>query len=61
MVEALLSGIVSGPIPITLAGLFVTAYPQYRRGDQLDIRQNLIIVAFQTSNKTFKMLIWKKD
>ncbi|CDY46567.1 BnaA08g02060D [Brassica napus] len=23
-------------IPITLAGLFVTAYLQYRRGDQLD-------------------------
>nr|QXO90666.1 cytochrome b6/f complex subunit V [Pyrrosia assimilis] len=38
MVEALLSGIVSGLIPITLAGLFVTAYSQYRRGDQLDIR-----------------------
>nr|YP_009426792.1 cytochrome b6/f complex subunit V [Homalosorus pycnocarpos]YP_010027117.1 PetG [Acrostichum speciosum]ASU95508.1 cytochrome b6/f complex subunit V [Homalosorus pycnocarpos]QOS04088.1 PetG [Acrostichum speciosum] len=38
MVEASLSGIVSGPIPITLAGLFVTAYLQYRRGDQLDIR-----------------------
>nr|YP_009421264.1 cytochrome b6/f complex subunit V [Lepisorus clathratus]YP_009425215.1 cytochrome b6/f complex subunit V [Asplenium pekinense]YP_009549639.1 cytochrome b6/f complex subunit V [Goniophlebium niponicum]YP_009691119.1 cytochrome b6/f complex subunit V [Tectaria panamensis]YP_009709507.1 cytochrome b6/f subunit V [Asplenium nidus]YP_010028616.1 cytochrome b6/f subunit G [Lemmaphyllum intermedium]YP_010117440.1 cytochrome b6/f complex subunit V [Neolepisorus fortunei]YP_010702090.1 cytochrome len=38
MVEASLSGIVSGLIPITLAGLFVTAYPQYRRGDQLDIR-----------------------
>ncbi|KAH6556686.1 hypothetical protein KP509_1Z162300 [Ceratopteris richardii] len=38
MVEALLSGIVLGPIPITLAGLFVTAYLQYRRADQLDIR-----------------------
>ncbi|KAL9277655.1 putative cytochrome b6/f complex, subunit 5, cytochrome b6-f complex subunit 6 (chloroplast) [Arabidopsis thaliana] len=25
-----------GLIPITLAGLFVTAYLQYRRGDQLD-------------------------
>ncbi|RWR97902.1 tyrosine/DOPA decarboxylase 2-like protein [Cinnamomum micranthum f. kanehirae] len=24
-------------IPITLAGLFVTAYLQYRRGDQLDL------------------------
>ncbi|KAH6559211.1 hypothetical protein KP509_1Z019000 [Ceratopteris richardii] len=33
MVEALLSGIVLGPIPITLDGLFVTAYLQYRRGD----------------------------
>nr|YP_010466143.1 cytochrome b6/f complex subunit 5 [Haplopteris ensiformis]UQV94592.1 cytochrome b6/f complex subunit 5 [Haplopteris ensiformis] len=38
MVEALLSGIASGSIPITLAGLFVTAYLQYRRGDQLDIQ-----------------------
>nr|YP_009425039.1 cytochrome b6/f complex subunit V [Ampelopteris prolifera]ASU93756.1 cytochrome b6/f complex subunit V [Ampelopteris prolifera] len=38
MVEASLSGIVLGSIPITLAGLFVTAYSQYRRGDQLDIR-----------------------
>jgi len=36
MVEPLLSGIVLGLIPITLAGLFVTAYLQYRRGDQLD-------------------------
>ena len=37
MVEALLSGIVLGLIPITLAVLFVTAYLQYRRGDQLDL------------------------
>lgn len=37
MIEALPSGIVLGLIPITLAGLFVTAYSQYRRGDQLDI------------------------
>ena len=37
MVEALVSGIVLGLIPITLAGLFVTAYLQYRRGDQLDL------------------------
>nr|YP_004021236.1 cytochrome b6/f complex subunit V [Isoetes flaccida]YP_009498598.1 cytochrome b6/f complex subunit V [Isoetes butleri]YP_009498682.1 cytochrome b6/f complex subunit V [Isoetes melanospora]YP_009498766.1 cytochrome b6/f complex subunit V [Isoetes nuttallii]YP_009498850.1 cytochrome b6/f complex subunit V [Isoetes valida]YP_009499294.1 cytochrome b6/f complex subunit V [Isoetes engelmannii]YP_009528720.1 cytochrome b6/f complex subunit V [Isoetes mattaponica]YP_009536096.1 cytochrome b6/f c len=37
MVEALPSGIVSGSIPTTSAGLFVTAYSQYRRGDQLDL------------------------
>jgi cytochrome b6-f complex subunit 5 len=37
MVEALLSGIVLGLIPITLLGSFVTAYLQYRRGDQLDL------------------------
>nr|YP_009379795.1 cytochrome b6/f complex subunit V [Callitris rhomboidea]QYB20821.1 cytochrome b6/f complex subunit V [Callitris pyramidalis]BAX56323.1 cytochrome b6/f complex subunit V [Callitris rhomboidea] len=37
MIEVLLSGIVLGLIPITLAGLFVTAYLQYRRGDKLEI------------------------
>ncbi|KAJ7515153.1 hypothetical protein O6H91_22G001900 [Diphasiastrum complanatum] len=37
MVEALLSRIVLGLIPITLAGSFITAYLQYRRGDQLDL------------------------
>jgi len=35
MVEPLLSGIVLGLIPVTLAGLFVTAYLQYRRGDRV--------------------------
>jgi cytochrome b6-f complex subunit 5 len=34
MVEPLLFGIVLGLIPITLIGLFVTAYLQYRRADQ---------------------------
>jgi len=36
MVETILSGIVLGLIPVTLAGLFLTAYLQYRRGDQLN-------------------------
>ncbi|MBE9076754.1 cytochrome b6-f complex subunit PetG [Romeria aff. gracilis LEGE 07310] len=36
MVEPLLAGIVLGLIPVTLAGLFVAAYMQYRRGSQLD-------------------------
>nr|YP_010760515.1 cytochrome b6/f complex subunit V [Cuscuta polyanthemos]WEY30513.1 cytochrome b6/f complex subunit V [Cuscuta polyanthemos] len=36
MIEAFLLGIVLGLTPITLIGLFVTAYLQYRRGDQLD-------------------------
>nr|YP_010760036.1 cytochrome b6/f complex subunit V [Cuscuta corymbosa var. stylosa]WEY29985.1 cytochrome b6/f complex subunit V [Cuscuta corymbosa var. stylosa] len=36
MMEAFLLGIILGIIPITLIGLFVTAYLQYRRGDQLD-------------------------
>lgn len=34
MIEVFLFGIVLGLIPITLAGLFVTAYLQYRRGDR---------------------------
>ncbi|MEM9137591.1 MAG: cytochrome b6-f complex subunit PetG [Cyanobacteria bacterium P01_F01_bin.42] len=37
MVEPLLSGIVLGLIPITLAGLFVAAYIQYKRGNELGI------------------------
>jgi len=37
MVEALLSGIVLGLVPVTITGLFVTAYLQYRRGDQLTL------------------------
>ena len=37
MIEVFLFGIVLGLIPITLAGLFVTAYLQYRRGDQLEL------------------------
>lgn len=37
MIEVFLFGIVLGLIPITLAGLFITAYLQYRRGDQLGL------------------------
>nr|ANP95904.1 cytochrome b6/f complex subunit V [Pyrola rotundifolia]AVY52533.1 PetG [Chimaphila japonica]AVY52562.1 PetG [Chimaphila japonica] len=37
MIEVFLFGIVLGLIPITLAGLFVTAYLQYIRGDQLGL------------------------
>nr|ACQ90764.1 subunit V of cytochrome b6/f complex [Neglectella solitaria] len=37
MVESLLSGIVLGMVPVTIAGLFVTAFLQYRRGDQLNV------------------------
>lgn len=37
MVEPLLSGIVLGLIVITLAGLFVAAYLQFKRGNQLAI------------------------
>lgn len=37
MIEPLISGIVLGLIPITLAGLFVAAYLQYKRGNQLGL------------------------
>ena len=37
MVEPLLSGIVLGLIPVTLIGLFVAAYLQYKRGNQLEL------------------------
>ena len=37
MVEPLLVGIVLGLVPITLAGLFVAAYLQYKRGNQLGL------------------------
>jgi cytochrome b6-f complex subunit 5 len=33
MVEALLSGIILGLIPVTILGLFFTAYLQYVRSD----------------------------
>lgn len=35
MVEALLSGIVLGLITVTLLGLFVAAYLQFKRGNEL--------------------------
>ncbi|MCU0568379.1 MAG: cytochrome b6-f complex subunit PetG [Oculatellaceae cyanobacterium Prado106] len=37
MVEPLLVGIVLGLIPVTLAGLFVAAYLQYKRGNQFNL------------------------
>ncbi|KVI11316.1 cytochrome b6/f complex, subunit 5 [Cynara cardunculus var. scolymus] len=37
MIEVFLFGIMLGLIPITLVGLFVTRYLQYRRSDQLDL------------------------
>jgi cytochrome b6-f complex subunit 5 len=36
MIEPLLCGIVLGLIPVTLLGLFVAAWSQYRRGSMLD-------------------------
>jgi cytochrome b6-f complex subunit 5 len=35
MVEPLLIGIVLGMMAVTLAGLFVAAYLQYKRGNEL--------------------------
>lgn len=37
MVEPLLTGIVLGLMAITLAGLFVAAYLQFKRGNELAI------------------------
>jgi cytochrome b6-f complex subunit 5 len=37
MVEPLLSGIVLGLMTITLLGLFVAAYLQFKRGNELAI------------------------
>jgi cytochrome b6-f complex subunit 5 len=38
MVEPLLSGIVLGLIVITLLGLFVAAYLQFKRGNELEMK-----------------------
>ena len=48
MIEVFLFRIVLGLIPVTLAGLFVTAYLQYRRGDQLifDLVLSLLFIDF---------------
>jgi cytochrome b6-f complex subunit 5 len=37
VIEPILLGIVLGLVPVTLAGLFVAAYTQYRRGNQLNM------------------------
>nr|YP_010700215.1 cytochrome b6/f complex subunit V [Euglena deses]YP_010700274.1 cytochrome b6/f complex subunit V [Euglena undulata]WCH63359.1 cytochrome b6/f complex subunit V [Euglena deses]WCH63418.1 cytochrome b6/f complex subunit V [Euglena undulata] len=37
MVETLLSGIILGLIPITVCGLFFTAYLQYMRSDNTSL------------------------
>ncbi|KAB2046016.1 hypothetical protein ERO13_D01G169066v2 [Gossypium hirsutum] len=37
MIEVFIFGIVLGLIPITLVGLFVTTYLQYRCSDQLNL------------------------
>lgn len=37
VIEPILLGIVMGLIPVTLAGLFVAAYLQYKRGNQLGL------------------------
>ena len=37
MIEPLLFGVVLGVIPITIIGLFIAAYLQYRRGNQVGL------------------------
>jgi len=44
MVEPLLSGIVLALIPVTIAGLFVTAFLQFRRGDRLNTLRTLLLL-----------------
>jgi cytochrome b6-f complex subunit 5 len=62
MIEALLFGIVLGMIPVTLSGLFVTAYLQYRRGDQLNLYIYLPIQAFHApSEGRIKVCALAKD
>jgi len=44
MVEVLLSGIVLGLVPVTILGLFVAAYLQYRRGNQFGLYKLYLIL-----------------
>lgn len=37
MIEPLLFGIVLGMIPVSIIGLFVAAFLQYKRGNQLNL------------------------
>jgi len=37
MIEPLLFGIVLGMIPVSIIGLFVAAFLQYKRGNQLGL------------------------
>lgn len=37
MIEPLLFGIVLGMIPVTIIGLFIAAFLQYRRGNELQL------------------------
>lgn len=37
MIEPLLFGMVLGLVPVTLIGLFVAAFLQYRRGNQIGV------------------------
>nr|YP_002327569.1 cytochrome b6/f complex subunit V [Vaucheria litorea]ACF70986.1 cytochrome b6/f complex subunit 5 [Vaucheria litorea] len=37
MIEPLLFGIVLGIVPVTIIGLFIAAYLQYRRGNQIGL------------------------
>ena len=60
MIDVFLFGIVLGLIPISLAGLFVTAYLQYRRGDQLDLWKIEIISFLKMGRRTLAFFIRSK-
>ena len=49
IIEVFLFGIILDLIPITLAGLFVTAYLQYKRGDWL-ISYNVLYFSLSYAN-----------
>ena len=54
MIEPFLFGIVLGMIPVTLAGLFVAAYLQYRRGKTL-VQINKDNFIFYTYDQSYKI------
>ncbi|KAG4950258.1 hypothetical protein JHK82_043610 [Glycine max] len=56
MIEVFLFGIRLGLIPITLAGLFVTAYLQYRRGFEMRDLKTYLSVALVVSTLWFGAL-----
>ncbi|RZB66007.1 Photosystem I reaction center subunit IX [Glycine soja] len=56
MIEVFLFGIGLGLIPITLAGLFVTAYLQYRRGFEMRDLKTYLSVAPVVSTLWFRAL-----
>jgi len=54
MVEALLSGIILGLVPVSIGGLFTTAYLQYRRAflkRKVRAAQSIVLLNKKVSNE----------